>query len=182
MIHRPFIFQSFQSPIYNSTRQTCCAAAITILREHKNVSDSGELSLWTHIAFCITAAVILSFEIMCNQEDTSESYVDLVRGAHHQLSQRVNDTLAQRGVILLDAIFAAAGCIGPISETTQIPLLASVNFEDIVVRFTRDLGALGLAPQQGPWEVSCSEMERARQGENLEDFNDWFNRTFHGLD
>lgn len=58
MIHRPFIFRSFLSDLYARTRETCVSAAMTILREHENIALSGELCLWTHTAFCVTATVI----------------------------------------------------------------------------------------------------------------------------
>jgi hypothetical protein len=105
MIHRPFLFRSFQIPLYDFTRRTCTAAAITILREHEALVEADDLSIWTHTAFCITAAVILSFEIYHTSHDaTAESYRSTVKATRDRLISRDSDLLAQRGVALIEAL------------------------------------------------------------------------------
>lgn len=47
MIHRPFLTRSFYSPQYVYTRNTCVAAATTLLREHEKIIASDTLSIWT---------------------------------------------------------------------------------------------------------------------------------------
>lgn len=105
MIHRPFLFRSFQAPLYDFTRRTCTAAAITILREHEALIEADDLSIWTHTAFCITAAVILCFEIYQPTDSaTAESYKTAVKATRDRLVTRTSDLLAQRGVALIEAL------------------------------------------------------------------------------
>lgn len=130
MIHRPFLFRAFQSPTtpYSYTRRTCVAAAMTILREHEAITATDDLSIWTHSAFCITAAVILSFEVSyrvstANNNSTTatvdntysddnektnrelvEQYRAAISAARNRLVARNNDVLASRGVTLIDVI------------------------------------------------------------------------------
>ncbi|KAL1303769.1 hypothetical protein AAFC00_007108 [Neodothiora populina] len=129
MIHRPFLFRAFQSPVntssYNYTRKTCVAAAMTILREHAAIAASDDLSIWTHTAFCITAAVILCFEVSYriatstnngaspqygqasgegNDDADIETYRTAIQAARDRLLARREDVLASRGVTLIDVI------------------------------------------------------------------------------
>lgn len=110
MIHRPFLLLSFQMPQYNFTRRTCTAAARTILSQYEALIDANDLSIWTHTAFCITAAVVLCFEIRTSRgpdlsEDTAmteEMHRNAVVAAREHLACRQIDVLAQRGVTLID--------------------------------------------------------------------------------
>ncbi|KAH8195107.1 hypothetical protein TruAng_010727 [Truncatella angustata] len=106
MIHRPFLLRSFRVPLYDFTRRTCTAAAMTILREHELLIQDDELSIWTHTAFCITAAVILCFEIYHTSNDVAvvEGYKSLVEATRDRLVSRDSDLLAQRGVALIEAL------------------------------------------------------------------------------
>lgn len=105
MIHRPFLFRSFQMPVYDFTRRTCIAAAITILREHEALVNADDLSIWTHTAFCITAAVILCFEVYHISDNTvAEGHKSAVRATRDRLVSRESDLLAQRGVALIEAL------------------------------------------------------------------------------
>lgn len=107
MIHRPFLFRSFQMPLYAFTRKTCTAAATTILREHEALVMADDLSIWTHTAFCITAAVILCFEIYHGSEVDSASTTShrvTVLATRSRLVSRTSDLLAQRGVVLIDSL------------------------------------------------------------------------------
>lgn len=107
MIHRPFLFRSFQMPLYAFTRKTCTAAATTILREHEALVVADDLSIWTHTAFCITAAVILCFEIYQGLEahpSLTEGHRETVLATRSRLVTRTSDLLAQRGVVLIDSL------------------------------------------------------------------------------
>ncbi|KAH7000590.1 hypothetical protein EDB80DRAFT_895783 [Ilyonectria destructans] len=107
MIHRPFLFRSFISPLYDHTRRTCTAAAMTILREHEALVMADDLSVWTHTAFCITAAVILCFAINHLSEGdgiTASKYKAAILGTKERLKPRRSDLLAQRGVVLIDVL------------------------------------------------------------------------------
>lgn len=105
MIHRPFLFRSFQMPLFDFTRRTCTAAAVTILREHEALIEADDLSIWTHTAFCITAAVILCFEVyQASDNEAAENHKLKVRGTRDRLVSRESDLLAQRGVALIDTL------------------------------------------------------------------------------
>jgi hypothetical protein len=112
MIHRAFLSRAFQSANYAYTRQTCVAASMTILREHQAITSADDLSFWTHTAFCITAAVILCFEISyCAKlgDHNVEVYCEAVQAARDRLAARKEDLLAARGVNLIDAITLEQG-------------------------------------------------------------------------
>lgn len=81
MIHRLFLFRSFHDPTYAHSRRTCVAAAMTILREHETIVEEDDLSIWTHTAFAITAAVILCFEVNTVMETTDQRSVPMYRTA-----------------------------------------------------------------------------------------------------
>ncbi|KAJ9157219.1 Monooxygenase, FAD-binding [Pleurostoma richardsiae] len=107
MIHRPFLIRSYQVPRYDFTRRTCTAAARTILREHDALAQADDLCVWTHTPFCITAAVILCFEINSagdGDESTVASHRAAVIATRQRLAHRKSDVLAQRGVALLDIL------------------------------------------------------------------------------
>ncbi|KAJ4390870.1 hypothetical protein N0V93_004469 [Gnomoniopsis smithogilvyi] len=112
MIHRPFLLRAFQMPQYNFTRRTCTAAARTILTQHEALIEANDLSIWTHTAFCITAAVVLCFEIRTSKSTTlskdtgvaTEMHKQAVLAAREHLASRKIDVLAQRGVTLIDIL------------------------------------------------------------------------------
>lgn len=112
MIHRPFLLKSFQMPQYNFTRRTCTAAARTILSQYEALIEAHDLSIWTHTAFCITAAVVLCFEIRTikstgaleGTEPTAEMHKQAIVAAREHLACRKIDVLAQRGVALIDIL------------------------------------------------------------------------------
>ncbi|KAH0848269.1 hypothetical protein FOPE_02225 [Fonsecaea pedrosoi] len=217
MIHRPFIFRSFLSDAYARTRQTCVFAAVTILREHENIAQSGELCLWTHTAFCITATVILCFEIVMGQathsEDRHEMFKGLVRTATSRLEGRKHDILARRGIFLVDAILAEvddgdgdgneATTETEVSEKVRDPYpktkTKTIDFHDIVKRFSADwafLGAADLAtpfvyeggqvyehePQGGPDAAATAVDAHNLSVSANEDFEAWFSDVFATAD
>ncbi|KAK1518679.1 serine carboxypeptidase [Colletotrichum costaricense] len=183
MIHRPFLFLSFQSDSYIHTRRTCVAAAVTILREHKSIVESGEVSLWTHIAFSITAAIILSFEVICDQskerDSRQEGYLDAIRDAReHLLGRTTSDILAHRGVVLIDAIFSEVGGIESFSDQTLAARPDAINFEEIAARFKTDWFILD-SSTAGLGQFDVAEEHFAMSGNPSEDFDDWFQQIFH---
>lgn len=121
MIHRPFLLRSFQMLQYSFTRQTCTAAARTILSQYEALVEAKDLSIWTHTAFCITAAVILCFEIRTSTGDDiledAEAKVQMhkeaVVAARKHLACRKVDVLAQRGVTLIDILLHSRGSEDP---------------------------------------------------------------------
>ena len=149
MIHRPFIFLSFQSDIYAHTRRTCVSASLTILREHENIIQAGGPSLWIHTAFCITAAVILCFEIKSSSQNdhgqrvnttTINDYRDRVKAARHRLSVRKQDVLAQRGMILISTILPELDDVSTSAAQTwrHSSLQRKPDFKEIVARFNAE--------------------------------------------
>ncbi|KAJ0363831.1 hypothetical protein COL154_005400 [Colletotrichum chrysophilum] len=168
---------------YVHTRRTCVAAAVTILREHKSIVESGEVSLWTHVAFSITAAIILSFEVICDQSkerDTrQEGYLDAIRDAReHLLGRTTNDVLAHRGVVLIDAIFSEVGGMESFSDRTLAARPDAINFEEIAARFKTDWFVLdSTAASLGQFDVA--EEHWAMSANPSEDFDEWFQQIFH---
>ncbi|KAI8254848.1 putative dioxygenase [Colletotrichum sp. SAR 10_77] len=172
-----------KSDSYAHTRRTCVAAAVTILREHKSIVELGEVSLWTHVAFSITAAIILSFEVICDQskerDARQEGYLDAIRDAReHLLGRTTNDVLAHRGVVLIDAIFSEVGGMESFSDRTLAARPDAINFEEIAARFKTDWFVLdSTAASLGQFDVA--EEHWAMSANPSGDFDEWFQQIFH---
>ncbi|GKT67253.1 hypothetical protein ColTof4_13637 [Colletotrichum tofieldiae] len=168
-----------KSETYGHTRRTCVAAALTILREHKSIVESGEVSLWTHVAFSITAALILSFEVICSQskewDNQQEGYLDAIRDARQRLLGRTNDVLAHRGVVLIDAVFSEVGSLDSFSKMTLTARPEAISFEDIAARFKTDWFILGSTAELKQLDIPDEQFV----GNGSGDFDDWFQQIFH---
>lgn len=111
MIHRPFLLKSFQSPLYLFTRRTCVSAAMTILREHEVAEQDDQcLPLWVHSAFAVTAVVVLCLNMTSTDGNVIQSSSDLeaqrnlIQKARDRLAKQKADSLARRGVYLIDVL------------------------------------------------------------------------------
>lgn len=105
MIHRPIIFHSFQTPEFSRTRQVCVSAAMTILREHEAITKENTPSLWTHSAFCVTAAIVLGLELLFRDvhiDDEATTLRVALGNAACRLRDRKCDVIAERGAALID--------------------------------------------------------------------------------
>lgn len=142
---------------------------MTILREHQSVADSDDLSVWTHTAFCITAAVILCFEILYHSnapEPETDVYIQAIHAARDRLASRESDVLAQRGVSLIDAIFLEDGV---------------VDFKRVVQKFSAaNTAFFGNDTTDLTWQ-SPAFYNAAEPADFLEhnDFDSWFNEVFN---
>lgn len=73
MIHRPVLFWFFYIPEFQRTRTTCISAALTILQQHKKITErEGTIFLWTHSAVCVTAAVVIGLDLLYRVNHTDE--------------------------------------------------------------------------------------------------------------
>ncbi|KAJ5120514.1 Monooxygenase FAD-binding [Penicillium bovifimosum] len=189
MIHRPFLFRSFNDQNYIYTRRTCVAAAMTILREHEVIVSEEDVSIWTHTAFAITAAVILCFEVNAiaeDQPDVAQSHRDAIVAARLRLDARINDVLAQRGVALIDAIFTADPALGSPGASNR-----TIDFMDILAKFSTfarmSLGpdtsdtAVGGFSNAGSQDVIGTQFDEIPPWPQDIDFDAWFTETFHTL-
>ncbi|QQK44268.1 Fungal transcriptional regulatory protein, N-terminal [Penicillium digitatum] len=189
MIHRPFLFRSFNDQTYVYSRRTCVAAAMTILREHEVIVREGDVSIWTHTAFAITAAVIMCFEVNAtaeNQATIAQSHKDAIVAARTRLADRTNDVLAQRGVALIDAIFTADIASDSKGRGTKM-----IDFGQILAKFST-FTRINLTPDTpdaspirfsnaDPHDVISAhfkEMHPAWDTAEDTDFDAWFNGTF----
>lgn len=181
MIHRPFIFYSFQSEQYSCTRRNCVSAAMTILQEQKALVADGHVSMWTHSAFATTAALILAFEVTCHPEDARcEAYTEAVQEALTLLARREYDVLAQRGIVLITAILSKSSMDQFSADLNMAD--ESASFEEIMRRFTTEFAFGGLPntnyptptlPLAGDYETN--DLFLAELGE----FGTWFQDTFY---
>lgn len=107
MIHRPILYQSFQVPAFFRTRVTCVAAAMTILQQHEAVTEEVTITLWTHSAFYVTAAMVLGLELLF-REDHADDEARRLRSSLSRTAQRLKsrrcDLIAERGVALIDTV------------------------------------------------------------------------------
>ena len=180
MIHRPLIFYSFQSNRFAHTRRNCVSAAMTIVQERRALATNGDVFIWTHSAFCTTAALVLAFEVTFHPEDARcDSYAEAVQEALLFLSGRDHDVLAKRGVILITAILSNS----PLDQFRGDLDMAdeSASFEEIMRRFATEFAFLGFANTDYtaaalPLGSEC-ETDGLFVGE-LGEFGTWFQDTF----
>jgi hypothetical protein len=174
MIHRPFLFLSFQSPLYIHTRQTCISAAITILREHEKITNTDSISIWTHSAFCVTAAIVICLELLYRHTNTygdarTSHYRELISGARERLARRRGDVMADRGVKLIDTMLHEE------DNASRLPgHRPTINFRKVVAEFLaldNPMSVLGIGTVAGT--------AQAEPGFPMnEDFNAWFSEIF----
>ncbi|KAJ5161474.1 hypothetical protein N7492_006866 [Penicillium capsulatum] len=192
MIHRLFLFRSFHDSTYDHSRRTCVAAAMTILREHETIVNEDDLSIWTHTAFAITAAVILCFEVNTAAVGINngmiEAYREAVIGARERLAFRRCDVLAQRGVALIDAIFIAEQTSPGNAERSQ---RATNYFNQVSENFSTlsrpgfgvDMGNMPLGNFFGNSPEDATEDDTGEiqlvMGQEEVDFDAWFNGIFN---
>ncbi|KAJ5935625.1 hypothetical protein N7466_005172 [Penicillium verhagenii] len=193
MIHRLFLFRSFHDPTYVHSRRTCVAAAMTILREHETIVEDDDLSIWTHTAFAITAAVILCFEVNTVMETTDRRSVPMYRtavlAARDRLASRHGDVLAQRGVALINAIFIAEQSSPNVSEMNR---LTSIDFNRVFTNFSNlsKASAIPSPDEMTPGKLSTGTPETIDAPDMSEmlawnqeeiDFDLWFNGIFNNF-
>ncbi|KAJ5225192.1 hypothetical protein N7468_006417 [Penicillium chermesinum] len=196
MIHRLFLFRSFHDSNYGHSRRTCVAAAMTILREHETIVEEGDLSIWTHTAFAITAGVILCFEMNALIQDPAkdkanvEMYRIAVIAARNRLAARTGDLLAQRGVALIDSILIAEQSSSDGARTNN---QTSIDFNRIISNFST-LSRASVIPysdEMTPSKMSANtpdgmnsvDMNEVQFPWNQEeiDFDRWFNGIFNSF-
>lgn len=180
MIHRSFLLKSFQSPAYLFTRQTCVSAAMTILREHEEISMAGPECppLWAHSAFCVAAIVVICLELLyCHASMTPvrrNHYLALIRAARARLSVSNHDTMARRGVYLVDAmlneeLYSVEGEGGSDEDA------ARQKVTQILHRF---LQLDRNPPEDASAMLTSKSGDLLFIGERYDDFDDWFNSHF----
>lgn len=138
MIHRPFLFRSFQEPQYAYTRKTCVSAASTILRTHQQIIDADDISIWTHSAFCITAAMVIGLELVYPRGDNTEKRAEywlLITAARDRLNKRQGDIMADRGVRLIDTVLQEADRSLQMQSNGQDAEQSRVDFRKVLDRF-----------------------------------------------
>lgn len=182
MIHRSFLLKSFQSPLYLFTRNTCVSAAMTILREHEELSASGNgcFPIWLHSAFCVTATVVLCLNVLHDQvaldQRSIEQQLELVRRARGRLESQRCDVMAKRGVHLIDAMLAEKQALAARPSDTHLP--GVLSFDGITSRFFELEEEDVKSPVvEGEEPVSFST-EGIAPGIVPEDFDLWFDSMF----
>jgi hypothetical protein len=156
---------------------------MTILREHESIEQAGELSFWMHTAFCITAAVILCFEINYGPSRDAEiqinTYVEAVQATRKRLAGRTHDVLAQRGIKLINAIFPEHDAYNLPSKRTNDAHPQQVDFKEVVARFVADWSVLGNEMDQQFFDgVPVERLSDQPDDQSIEDFDSWFNDIF----
>jgi hypothetical protein len=176
MIHRPFLLKSFKSPLYLFTRRTCVSAAMTILREHELADQDEEcMPLWVHSAFAVTAVVVLCLNMtfadgnVVQSSYNLESQRQLIQKARDRLTRQKADSLARRGVYLIDVLLNESHITLGTSQASTL------NLDSILSSF---------------FEMEERNQTRGRHTERSEldlqpdplneilDFDQWFNAVF----
>lgn len=179
MIHRSFLLKSFQSPAYLFTKTTCISAAMTILREHEQIASAGSdcPPIWVHSAFCVTAIVVICLNILyCHAsmaQDTKEHYQTLIMKARTRLSRYSNNTMARRGVFLVDAMLDE-DLLHMATHSRSETASRKPEFVRILDRFLQQ-------DQQNLYSHSSiaePDTFEPNVGDQLEDFDTWYNQIF----
>lgn len=176
MIHRPFLLKSFQSPMYLFTRRTCVSAAMTILREHE-LADQDEACrpLWVHSAFAVTAVVVLCLNMIYADGNVVQSRYNLetqrqlIEKARDRLSRQQADSLARRGVYLINVLLENS--YNPSGASQPVEL----NLDNALSSF------FDLEEQDWPCaqHVEGPELELLPDSSNeTPDFDQWFSAVF----
>jgi hypothetical protein len=176
MIHRPFLLKSFQSPLHLFTRRTCVSAAMTILREHE-LADQDEacMPLWVHSAFAVTAVVVLCLNMtyadgnVVQSSYNLESQRQLIQKARDRLTKQKADSLARRGVYLIDVLLNESHI------TSGTPQASTLNLDGILSSFFE----LEERDQTRGRHTERSELD-LQPGPPIEipDFDQWFSAVF----
>ncbi|KAI7335288.1 hypothetical protein KC315_g3325 [Hortaea werneckii] len=184
MIHRSFLLKSLQSPLYLFTRNTCVSAAMTILREHGELSTSGSgcFSIWVHSAFCVTAMVVLCLNILHADKQippslcSVEQQVELVMSARTRLENQRCDVMARRGVHLIDAMLEERDRLRFQSTPSRVNRSGGMSFDRIARRFfeLEDANDDRTMESSGP----VVDIEENSMTEWPQDFDVWFRSTF----
>lgn len=178
MIHRSFLVKSFQSPVYLFTRTTCVSAAMTILREHEQIAGRGFECppIWLHSAFCVTAIVVICLNLLyCHHSMTSDAKLQhqtLINKARGRLGKCRNDTMARRGVLLIDAMLAE-----DVSDSATQDTPSSTNRPE----FLRILNRFVQRDQEGKQvQASMPDMHTSASlpYSQVDDFDTWYNQMF----
>ncbi|KAI7262851.1 hypothetical protein KC345_g9324 [Hortaea werneckii] len=184
MIHRSFLLKSLQSPLYLFTRNTCVSAAMTILREHGELSASGSecFSIWVHSAFCVTATVVLCLNILHAEKQVPpslrsiEQQLDLVMSARARLENQRCDTMARRGVHLIDAMLEERDRLHFLSTSAGVNGQGEMSFDRIARRFF-ELDDKSDDPAVMSSD-SVVDVEGVSMTEWPQEFDAWFRSTF----
>lgn len=188
MIHRPFLVQSFISPQYHYTRSTCVAAATTLLRAHEQIYLADDISIWTHSAFCVTAAIVLSLELLYRQPSEAgpdastaeqrDTYMSLILRTKEHLLERKNDVVAERAARLIEACLEMERVIsaGGTSDEDRSPRVD--HFHEIISKF------LGTRISENDWLLAEDSTGMIQDGDDAirgltnTDFDIWFDQYF----
>lgn len=191
MIHRPVLFHSFQSPAFAKTRATCIAAATTILREHEYATAENSVSIWTHSAFCVTAAMVLGLELFHrtdHTDDTAHRYRQMIIRAAERLRRRRSDAIGKRGAILIDTILAAEEDLvvrlmrtarqgGSVESRQRSVINEMIGSHEIMAKFLSKTPQETSGLQLDPLTV-IDPFQGAMDLESVQDFEAWFNEVF----
>lgn len=116
---------------------------MTILREHGELSESrsGCFSIWVHSAFCVTATVVLCLNILHADKQLNfnvrsiEQQLDLVLSARKRLESQRCDTMARRGVHVIDAMLEERDRLHFLSTSPGMHKQGGMSFDRIARRF-----------------------------------------------
>jgi hypothetical protein len=132
---------------------------------------------WVHSAFCVTAVVVICLNLLyCRASMTAERrehYEKLIRGAKARLSLTRNDTMARRGVFLIDAMLD--------EDLLCLATLNQANGDGTKAEFVRILHRFLQQDQQDPHmstSVFHSDEFDHGVGDQLDDFDTWYNQMF----
>lgn len=178
MIHRPILFHSFQIPEFSRTRKTCLAAAKAILREHEaGVNTENSISLWTHSAFCVTAAMVIGLELFFHENHIDEEARDL-RACLSQTAQHLKsrncDIIAERGAALIDTLLSI--------EEELVLKVMRLSLGESAVKKTQ-IDVVNELIENNEIVAKFLSFQPARKGstsyqQNLEDMNGYLNLDF----
>jgi hypothetical protein len=149
---------------------------MTILREHELVDQDDQCwPLWVHSAFAVTAVVVLCLNIIYVDGDVVQSNCDLetqrhlVQKTRDRLATQNADSLARRGVYLIDVLLDESHSMPRTSQGSALDL------DRVILSFfevERQDQTLGQATEHLELNLQSEVANEAP------DFDQWFSAVF----
>lgn len=158
MIHRAFISSSFTSPAFQITRNTCIAAAKTILKEAKQDQEEDEPRIWIDQAFCVAAGIILCLDVMHRSEGDSsiDPHTELVEECIGRMQRLQPSAMAVRGTKVLSVLLteskqaprptSASGKRGPPTDLESRARTKRLRISKLISKSSKESRAANIEP------------------------------------
>ena len=149
---------------------------MTILREHELADQDDEcMPLWVHSAFAVTAVVVLCLNMIYTDGNVVQSSYDLETQRHliqitrDRLTKQKADSLARRGVYLIDVLLNESHIASGTSQACALDL------DSVLSSFF----TLDGQDQRCGQDAECLQLDsQSNPPDEVPDFDQWFSAVF----